>query len=143
MEVAAVEGGMGDEIDHVPAKPLDHCGLTGPETVPCIAVRWQIAQKLHACNEVFSDGENDRLSDLIDLQLLEDLVADDESANVKAACLEVFGGRGKHAWPPDITVYEAWIAGYRALAEEIGFSVVDVREVAAAVAQLIERIDRA
>jgi hypothetical protein len=51
MEVAAVEGGMGDEIDHVPAKPLDHVGLTGPETVPCIAVRWQIVQKLHACTE--------------------------------------------------------------------------------------------
>lgn len=143
MEVAAVEGGMGDEIDHVPAKPLDHVGLTGPETVPCIAVRWQIAQKLHACTEVFGDGENDRFRDLIDLQLLEDLVADDEWAGVKAACLEVFSGRGKHPWPPGVTIYESWVAGYRALAEDLGFSTVDVHDAAAAVARLIERIDRA
>lgn len=143
MEVAAVEGGMGDEIDHVPAKPLDHVGLTGQETVPCIAVRWQMAQKLHACTEVFGDGENDRFRDLIDLQLLEELVSDDEWPDVKQACLEVFGGRGKHPWPPAVTVYDSWTAGYGALAEEIGFSVVDVHEAAAAVSRLIKRIDNA
>lgn len=64
MEAAAVEGGMGDEIEHVPAKSLDHVGLTGPDTIPCVAVRWQVAQKLHACTEVFDDRENDRFRDL-------------------------------------------------------------------------------
>jgi hypothetical protein len=72
---------------------------------------------------VFADGENDRFRDLIDLQLLEDLVADDEWADVKAASLEVFGGRGKHLWPPDVMVYESWETGYRALAADIGFTV--------------------
>lgn len=134
---------MGDEIDHVPAKPLDLVGLTGPETVPCIAVRWQIAQKLHTCTEAFAAGENDRFRELIDLQLLEDLVDDDEWPDVKAACHEVFGSRGKHPWPPDVTVYESWEAGYRTLAEDLGLTVVDVHEAAAAVARLIERIDRA
>jgi hypothetical protein len=67
---------------------------------------------------------------------------DDEWADVKEACLEVFGGRGKHAWPPAVTVYDSWIAGYRALAEEIGFAVVDVHEAAAAVARLIRQIER-
>lgn len=43
MEVVAVEGGMGTEIDQVLAKPLDHVGLSGPATVPCVAIRWQIA----------------------------------------------------------------------------------------------------
>jgi len=38
--------------------------------VPCVAVRWQIAQKLHACTETFEVGENDRFRDLIDLPLL-------------------------------------------------------------------------
>lgn len=107
------------------------------------AVRWQIAQKLHACTEAFADGENDRFRDLIDLQLLEELVADDEWRDVKAACFEVFGGRGKQTWTPGVTVYESWEAGYRALAEDIGFAVVDVHEAAAAVARLIDRIDRA
>lgn len=141
MEVAGVERGMGDEIDHVPAKSLDHVGLTGPDTIPCVAVRWQIAQKLHACTEVFDDGENDRFRDLIDLQLLGELVADDEWSGVKAACIEVFEGRGKHNWPPAVTVHESWGAGYRALAEQTGFSVADVAEAAAAVSQLIDRIN--
>lgn len=141
MEVVAVEGGMGDEIDQVPAKPLEHLGLTGPDTVPCVAVRWQIAQKLHACTEVLDDRANDRFRDLIDLQLLEGLVAEDEWPRVKAACLDVFNGRGKHAWPPAVTVLDGWEAGYRALADDTGFGVADVGEGVAAVTQLIGRID--
>lgn len=141
MEVAAVEGGMGHDIDHVPAKALDHVGLTGPETIPCVAVRWQIAQKLHACTEVLDTKENDRFRDFIDLQLLEELIAEDEWAAVKAACLDVFDGRGKHAWPPTVIVFEGWDAGYRALAEDTGFGVVDVGDAAAAVTQLIGRIN--
>ena len=143
MEVAAVEGGMGDEIDHVPAKSLDHVGLAGPDTVPCVAVRWQMAQKLHACTETFERGENDRFRDLLDLQLLADLVEDDEWAAVRAACLEIFETRAKQAWPPQVTLYESWGAGYEALAVETGFSITDVREAADAVAHLIERIDHA
>lgn len=141
MEVAAVEGGMGDEIDHVPAKSLDHVGLTGPDTIPCVAVRWQIAQKLHACTETLQDRENDRFRDLLDLQLLRDLVADDEWVGVRAACVEVFEGRAKHEWPPDVTVYGSWDAGYRNLAEETRFSVRRVDDAANAVRQLIARID--
>lgn len=38
-EVAPAEGGMGREIERVPAKPLDHLGLTGPSDVPCVAIR--------------------------------------------------------------------------------------------------------
>ncbi len=132
---------MGDEIDHVPAKSLDHVGLTGPDTIPCVAVRWQIAQKLHACTEVFDDGDNDRFRDLFDIQLLGELVADDEWPGVKEACLGLFEGRGKHSWPPEVTTYESWDAGYRALAEETGFSVADVGQAAAAIAQLIRQID--
>lgn len=143
MEVAAVEGGMGNDIDHVPAKSLDHVGLTGPDTIACVAVRWQIAQKLHACTEVFDDGENDRFRDLIDLQLLGELVADDEWTAVKEACLEVFGGREKHEWPPDVTVHDSWISGYGSLADETGFAIVDVHAAATAVARLIDRIDSA
>ncbi len=142
LEAAAFEGGMGDEIDHVPAKSLDHVGLTGPETVPCVAVRWQIAQKLHACTETFEHGENDRFRDLIDLQLLAGLVDDDEWADVKAACIEVFEGRAKHDWPPTLTVQPSWAAGYRELADATALSVIDVEEAAEAVRELINRINQ-
>jgi hypothetical protein len=143
MEVAAVEGGMGSEIDQVPAKPLDHIGLSGPATVPCVAIRWQIAQKLHACTEVLPDRENDRFRDLLDLQLLAGLVTDDGWLAVRSACVEVFAGRAKHSWPPDVTVYESWELGYRALAEETGFSVLDIAEAAEEVRQMVARIEGA
>ncbi len=143
MEVAAVEAGMGSEIDQVPAKPLDHIGLSGPATVPCVAIRWQIAQKLHACTEVVADRENDRFRDLLDLQLLAGLVRDDGWVEVRSACLEVFAGRAQHPWPPVITVYDSWVPGYRALAEDTGFSVFDVAEAADRVRQVIVRIDEA
>lgn len=141
MEIAATEGGMGTEIDHVPAKPLDHLGLTGPDTVPCVAIRWQIAQKLHACTELFSDRENDRFRDLIDLQLLEDLVPSGDWSAVRVACIEVFEGRAKHSWPPSVTIHPSWHAGYSALAEATGFSVGSVADAAASVDRLISRID--
>lgn len=78
---------------------------------------------------------------LIDLQLLGELVADDEWPGVKEACLEVFDGHAKHSWSPEVTAYESWDAGCRALAEETGFSVGDIGEAAATVAQLIDRIN--
>lgn len=142
MEIAAVEGGMGSEIDHVLAMPLDYLGLTGPETVPCVSVRWQIAQKLHACTETFEDGDNDRFRDLLDLQLLGALVADPDWRQVRSACVEVFDGRAKQSWPPNVTVPRSWEAGYAALAGAIGFAVADVSEAAAAVEALIARIER-
>jgi nucleotidyltransferase AbiEii toxin of type IV toxin-antitoxin system len=140
VEVAEIEGSMDEELDIVPAAPLDHLGLEGPEAVPCLAVRWQIAQKLHACTEQVPGAENDRFRDLLDLQLLGSLVADDEWPRIRAACLEIFEGRGAHAWPPDLAVPDAWDAGYRALSEETGFSVVDIDEAATTVRALISRI---
>lgn len=143
MEIAATEGAMGSEIDHVPAKPLGHLGLSGPDTVPCVAIRWQIAQKLHACTELLDNRENDRFRDLIDLQLLEALVAPDGWPSVRAACIDVFEGRAKHAWPPAVTIHTSWPAGYRALADDTGFSVASVTDAAATVDRLIARIDSA
>ena len=55
----------------MPAIPLGPFGLHGPEDVACVAVRYQIAQKLHACTEVFARGRtNNRFRDLIDVLML-------------------------------------------------------------------------
>jgi hypothetical protein len=140
-EVARTEGGMGTDVDHVPALSLAYVGLDGPGTVACIAVRWQIAQKLHACTEQLADRENERFRDILDLQLLGDLVSDHGWSAVRSACVDVFNGRAKHAWPPTLTIPASWHAGYRSIAEDIGFAVADITAAAAAVRQLIERID--
>lgn len=139
VEVAEAEGAMGAEVDHVPAQPLDHVGLEGPLTVPCIAVRWQIAQKLHACTERPPDRENDRFRDLIDLQLLAEFV--DDWRALRMACVEVFEGRNMHAWPPEIHIPDSWNAGYRTLAEDMGFAPTEVNEAADLVRAIIRQID--
>lgn len=144
LEVAPAEGEAGQEIDRVPARPLDAVQLEGPERIACVSVRYQIAQKLHACTETFADGrENDRFRDLIDLQLLRDLIDDDGLPAVRRACVEIFELREKQAWPPQITVYASWADGFAAMAQEIGFPTEDVDVAGADVQRLIAEIDAA
>ncbi|MBI4730249.1 MAG: nucleotidyl transferase AbiEii/AbiGii toxin family protein [Acidobacteria bacterium] len=141
LEVAATEGETGREIDRVPGVPLDALGITGPVHVPCISIRYQIAQKLHACTEVPSGGrQNDRFRDLIDLLLLADLVESDEWPRVRAACEEISALRAKQPWPPTVTVFDIWAGPYRALAAELSFPLIEVEEAADAVRAMIERI---
>lgn len=143
LEVAEAEASMGVDIDQVAAKPLDAFGIDGPATVPCLPVRWIIAQKLHACTEVMPDRDNDRFRDLFDLPLLEELIGDGDWPEVRAGCVELFEGRRKHRWPPEVTIFEDWPAGYRALAVETRAAIITVEDAAAAVRALIARIDAA
>jgi hypothetical protein len=109
-----------------------------------VSVRYQMAQKIHACTEVFTAGrENDRFRDLIDLRLLRELLAEDELPAVRAACVEIFALRAKHSWPPRLTVYRAWAPGYAAMAAELGFYTEDVEVAADALRAFIADIDAA
>ncbi len=143
-EVAPAEGASGQEVDRVPAWPLDPLQLDGPERIACVSMRYQIAQKLHACTEVYADGhENDRFRDLIDLQLLRELIDDDAIPGVRAACVEIFELRAKHAWAPAVTVWPSWAAGFAAMAREIDFHTDDVNLAADDLRALIAEIDAA
>jgi hypothetical protein len=141
LEVAPAEGTAGKEIERIPGKSLDPLGLEGPSDVPCVSIRYQIAQKLHACTEVpLRNKENDRFRDLIDLLLLEELVEEDEWPALREACEELFELRTKHGWPPTVIVFDSWPEPYRALAEELGFPITDITEAADAVQTMIDRI---
>ncbi len=141
LEIAPAEGMAGREIDWVPGKPLDALGIEGPRDVPCVSVRYQVAQKLHACTEVPTDGRsNDRFRDLIDLLLLAELLEDDEWSGVREACEELFALREMHAWPPVVTVFGGWPESYRALAVEVAFHVTGAQAAAVRVQELIGRI---
>lgn len=147
LEVSPAEGSWSTlgEADYVsPSPDLSIFGLDPQADVPCLPVRYQIAQKLHACTEVVPDGgDNGRYRDLLDLLLLEELVVDDDWGRCKQACLEVFASRGKHSWPPAVTIFPAWVTDYPPLARTAGFATTAVREAAAAVSALIQRIDSA
>jgi hypothetical protein len=141
VEVSPVQAG-GDEYEMVPGHDLSDIGLKGPDVVPVLALRWQIAQKLHAVTEQpqRDGGENPRFWDLIDLQLLEVLATDTSLAEIREACERVFSSRGQQPWPPQITVYPSWADAYDAMARELSMPITDVDEAAAAVTTFIERI---
>jgi hypothetical protein len=144
LEVAPAEGQSGKEIERVAARPLDPVQIEGPERIACVSVRYQIAQKIHACTEVYADlRENDRFRDLIDLPLLHDLVTNGELPAVREACAEIFELRGKHAWPPQVTVYPSWRSGFAAMAAEVSFYTDDVEVAAEALREFIAEIDAA
>lgn len=144
VELSPVVGSAREEYDLVRVRNLQPLGLDGPRAVPCLAIPHQIAQKLHACTEVFDDGPaNARFRDLIDVLLLRELLAPDELPQVRAACVEIFVLRDKHSWPPMLTTPDSWHAGYAALAAEIAFPVSDLDTAADAVQRLIEEIDQA
>lgn len=143
LEVSKAEGRSGrpQSIDY--RRPTPDISLFGLETIddiPCFPVRYQIAQKLHACTEVLEHKDNDRFRDLIDLLLLEELVGEAEWPAVRAACEETFAIRAKHSWPPTVTIFPAWPDGFAALAAETGFEPSDVGEAAARIEAMISRI---
>jgi hypothetical protein len=143
VEFAPSEAG-GDEFDELPGHDLSKLGLEGPERVPVLALRWQIAQKLHAVSEapLKDGGENVRFWDLIDLQLLE-AVANGELSTIRDACEETFAIRRQHEWPPEIAVYPSWSESYAAMAQNMEMPTIEVEEAAAAVRAFIARIAEA
>jgi hypothetical protein len=113
-----------------------------PEAANCVSLRYQVAQKLHACTEVFDEGrENDRFRDVMDILLVEDLLYDVGLARVREACVDIFTVRDKHTWPPALTVYDSWRVPFAELARENGFTPEDIDEAAAALTALIAAID--
>jgi Nucleotidyl transferase AbiEii toxin, Type IV TA system len=137
VEVSPPEG-QAHEPESVPALSVSEFGLTGPAEVTCLSLRYQIAQKIHACTERFPDRENERVHDLIDLQLMEELIED--YSRVKAASVEIFELRGTHVWPPTLTIEPTWPDTYRELAAELDFPTKALDEAVARVQALIDRI---
>jgi hypothetical protein len=144
LEMAPVEGNMGRELDRIEAMSLDPLQVPLPEAANCVSLRYQVAQKLHACTEVFDEGrENDRFRDVMDILLVEDLVYGVGLDRVREACVDIFTVRDKHRWPPTVTVYDSWRVPFAALARENGFKPEDIDEAAAALTALSAAIESA
>lgn len=142
MEVAAPEGDALRRVDTVEVS-LDPVGLPVPPTVPCLSVRYQIAQKLHACTDPLEGQQpNDRAHDLADLILLEELL-DADLGDVRAACVDVFSIRDRQPWPPALVAPPHWPRLWNAIVEEDRFPVIALHDAVERVRALIERIDAA
>lgn len=142
-EVAPVEVNSVLDIDQVAPFDIGRFGLPAPGQVSVVGLPYLIAQKLHACTEVFEDGDNARVHDLMDLLLARELLAPEDLQRVREACVAIFENRNKQAWPPELTVYPSWGETFARLTGEEGFPISDVEEGAAAVRELIGEIDAA
>jgi len=147
VEVAPDEAGLAAE--HDPVQPFELDGLTAlglprPEPIPCITIRWQLAQKLHACTDPL-DGlsRNDRARDLPDILILAALISDDHLPAVREACLAVFAARKGHAWPPLLIIQPHWPALYSAAIVGLEDLPGTVEEAAEAVRVFIRQVDQA
>ena len=121
IEVSPVEAGDADHYDNVASEALTLVGLPPADTVPCITLPWQIAQKLHAVTDVpEAPRRNDRAHDLVDLQLLEALLPDSELSATRDASIAVFDARAKHPWPPVVEAQPHWAPIYVRALEGLG-----------------------
>ena len=144
LEIAPPEGAMGSP-DAVTIMPMAEVGLEPPTSVPCLSLRYQIAQKLHACTEQLTDGKpNPRARDVADLLLIRELAGDDlDLADVRAACVDIFDVRDLHPWPPALVPAEEWPALWAKLVEDENFPVRDLDEAVEQVRAFITDIDAA
>ena len=144
-EVSAAEASSVDDPELVPiAVNLEPLQLQGPDELPLLPLRYQIAQKLYTCSEPSTDGAtNDRARDLADLDLIEDLaVYDDDFPVIRQACVEIFDARQKHPWPPVVAPAAGWEAIWADLAAKNGLEMTLEQAIAAANV-FVERIDAA
>jgi hypothetical protein len=121
IEVSAVEAGNADQFDALTSEALALVGVTTDVTVPCMTLPWQIAHKVHAVSAVLPKPKvNDRAHDLVDLQLLEALIADADLSDTRSACCAVFEARAQHSWPPAVVVMPHWPPVYVCALEGLG-----------------------
>jgi Nucleotidyl transferase AbiEii toxin, Type IV TA system len=134
VEVAPDEAGAGDEEDVLQAPGLGHFGLPNPDFLVGIALRYQIAQKIHACTDPHDppDARNDRARDVVDLLLLRDLAALEGTPtheDLREACTALFAARAADAralartergWPPNVVAHQHWSNDYEKAALDAG-----------------------
>ncbi|GBE24794.1 hypothetical protein BMS3Bbin02_01069 [bacterium BMS3Bbin02] len=131
-------------IEYVPSLRLDPVGLPSPDPIPCLSLPYQIAEKLHACTDPL-DGKrtNDRVSDLMDLILIEDLSPSLDFLATRDACVGVFSDRSTHPWPPVVSFPTERDQIWDALVADTGFFVETLTDAIQRVNDLISTIDRA
>ncbi len=136
VEIAGDEADSAQEHDVLTSVNLDHFGLPTPDQLLGIAVRFQIAQKLHACTDPHQPPTepNDRARDISDLLLLRDLIRLEgqlSDADIGSACAALFHARAQEAtalarplrpWPPLVTAHPHWQGDYDRVANESGIS---------------------
>jgi hypothetical protein len=136
VEISPDEGRAGQEGEPVTPPSLAGFGIPTPENLVGLAIRYQIAQKVHAASDPHDppDYVNDRARDVVDLILLRDLVATTGAptlSEIREAILDIFSARAADAahlglqqrlWPARLYAYPHWHASFLKAAESGGIT---------------------
>ena len=141
VDIARAEAGEVD-VEWVDAIALtDAFGVTGPSQLPCLPLRFHVAQKLHGMTLPPRPGkQNERFRDLVDLVLMDAMITHDYAA-LREACELVFRNRNTHSWPPDLSTLPAhWAQPFARLAEELELVETDLEAAILRVRNSVARI---
>ena len=141
IDIARAEAGEVD-VEWVDAIALtDALGVTGPAQLPCLPLRFHVAQKLHGMTLPPRSGkQNERFRDLVDLLLMDTMITHDYAV-LREACELVFRNRNTHAWPPDLSTVPAhWAQPFARLAEELELVETDLESAILRVRKFVARI---
>jgi hypothetical protein len=141
VDIARAEPGEAD-VEWVDAiARTDAFGVTGPAVLPCLPLRFHVAQKLHGMTLPPRPGkQNERFRDLVDLLLMDAMITHDYVA-LRAACELVFRNRNTHTWPPDLSTVSAhWAKPFARLAEELELVETDLEAAILRVRNFVARI---
>lgn len=117
--------------DLVPTPSLSQVGVEPePETLPCLSLSVQIAQKLHACTDPPDGGKiNNRVRDVMDLIITRTLAeADLDWQQVRSECERTFEQRDKQVWPPVLRALPGWKQEWARLVEDNEFPIGDLKD---------------
>ncbi len=135
--------GAATEVELVPPLALEPFGLDTPPALPCLSLRYHVAQKIHGMTQPprGDDVPNERFRDLVDLLLMRELAHD--MSGIREACVEVFALRGTHTWPPSFEPPAFWAEPFGRLAADVGLAAKTLAQAAAEAQAFINRIDAA
>ncbi len=130
-------------IEYVHTLQLDPVGLPSPDPIACLSLPYQVAEKLHACTDPLDRHRtNDRVSDLMDLILIEDLSPELDLYATRIACIGVFTDRSTHPWPPVVSFSPQLNRLWDGLGADTGFPIDSLTNAVKRVDALITAIDR-
>jgi hypothetical protein len=156
VEISPEEGSAGQEVDAIRPPSLAGLGLPTPDELTALAMRFQIAQKVHAATDLHAppDYVNNRPRDVVDLILIHEFIGDDRElsdADIKGAILDIFAaraaeaealGRNVRTWPARVVAWLHWGDDYKAAAGAAGLKL-SLDEAVAEVNGWLDRIDAA
>ncbi|GAB3077654.1 hypothetical protein GCM10027053_47650 [Intrasporangium mesophilum] len=126
VEVSPDEGRATADAEFVELPSLKAVGLSAPDTLACLALRYQVAQKVHAATDPHEppDELNDRARDIVDLLALlqfAESTGTPTAQEIADACHDIFAVRAERAlttgatprtWPPRFTAHPHWAVDY-------------------------------